>query len=343
MLEKVFDSQDMPVLDRVEAWRDATASALVPNEFTIERAPEFRASLKAADLGGAQVTALTYATMTSRRTPRLIRQSDPEMYAVGLILRGRQVIVQERREAPLGVGDLVVYSTSHPYAAVVEAGRDTAASVVVQVPRTMVPVSSNRVDRMLAARVPGSQRVGRLLAGCLRHVANDTVPYEPADSQRLGSVLVDLITAWLAHNSNAEDQVPAGNRRHVQLLEVQDFIRRHLDDVELSPGTIAAAHHVSLRTLHRLFRNHAHGATVASYIRCQRLSQARRDLTDPRLAARPVHATAARWGFIRPADFTRAFRTQYGITPSDCRNQAHAFDAVDDAGDASSPGARYPL
>ncbi|MDQ0780141.1 AraC-like DNA-binding protein [Streptomyces aurantiacus] len=321
MLDKVFDSQDMPVLDRVEAWQEITASALIPNEFIIDRASEFRASLRAADLGGAQVTALTYASMTSRRTPQLIRQSDPEMYAVGLILRGQQVITQDRCEAPLGEGDLVVYSTSHPYAAVVEAGRDTAASVVVQIPRVLVPVSPNHVDRMLAARMSGHEGVGGLLANFLTHVATDTVPYGPADSQRLGGVLVDLITAWLAHHLDAEDQTPAEPRQHMQFLEVQDFIRRHLGDAELSPGTVATAHHISMRTLHRLFRDYAHGATVSSYIRHQRLARARRDLADPRLAT-PVHAIAAHWGFARPADFTRAFRNAYGTTPTEYRQSS---------------------
>ncbi|MET7765746.1 AraC family transcriptional regulator [Streptomyces sp. NPDC005393] len=254
MLENVFDSQDLPVLDRVDAWRDITASSLIPNEFTIDRAAEFRASLKASHLGGAQVTALTYASMMSRRTPQLIRQSDPEMYAVGLILRGQQAIIQNQCEAPLGAGDLVVYSTSRPYAAVVEAGRDTAASVVVQIPRAMVPLSSNRVDRILAARVPGREGVSGLLAGFLTHVATDTGPYRPADGQRLGSVLIDLVTAWLAHHIDAADQTPAETRQHMQFLEIQDFIRRHLGDAELSPATVAAAHHISLRTLHRLFR-----------------------------------------------------------------------------------------
>jgi AraC-like DNA-binding protein len=327
MLKKVFDSQRLPVLDRVEAWRDVTASALIPNEFTIDGAAEFRASLRAAELGGAQVTDLAYASMTSRRTPQLIRQSDPEMYAVGLILRGRQVIVQDGCEAPLGAGDLVVYSTSRPYAAVVETGRDTAASVVVQIPRAMVPVSSKRVDRILAARMSGREGVGALLAGFLTHVATDTVPYRSADSQRLGSVLVDLITAWLAHHIDAADQTPAETRQHVQFLEIQDFIRRHLGDAELSPATVAAAHHISLRTLHRLFHNHAHGATVASYIRRQRLARARRDLGDSRLSTRSVHAIAARWGFLRPADFTRSFRIIYGSTPTEYRHGILRTDA----------------
>ncbi|MGW7527961.1 AraC family transcriptional regulator [Streptomyces sp. NPDC054783] len=327
MLEKVFDSQRLPVLDRVEAWRDITASALISNEFTIDRATEFQASLKASDLGGAQVTALTYASMTSRRTPQLIRQSDPEMYAVGLILRGQQAIVQNRCEAPLGAGDLVVYSTSRPYTAAVEAGRDTAASIVVQIPRAMVPVPSNRVDRILAARMSGREGVGGLLAGFLTHVATDTVPYRPADRQRLGSILVDLITAWLAHHLDAADQTPAETRQHMQFLEIQDFIRRHLDTADLSPATVAAAHHISLRTLHRLFQNHAHGATVASYIRRQRLTRARRDLADPCLSTRPVHAIAARWGFPCPADFTRAFRTIYGSTPTAYRRGILHADA----------------
>ncbi|MER6531555.1 helix-turn-helix domain-containing protein [Streptomyces sp. NPDC001508] len=320
MLEKVFDSQDLPVSNRVDAWSDITASALIPNDFRIDRAAEFRASLRAADLGEAQVTALTYASMRSRRTPRLIRQSDPEMYAVGLILRGEQVFIKDRCEAPLGVGDLVVYSTSHPYEAVIDTRQGTAASVVVQIPRVVVPLSANRVDRLLASRMPGGEGVGRLLAGFLTNLATDTGPSRPADSHRLGSVLIDLLTAWLAHHIDAVDRPPAETLQHTQFLEIQDFIRRHLGDIDLSPTTVAAAHHISLRTLHRLFHHHAHGATVASYIRCQRLSRARRDLADPLLATRPVHAIAARWGFHRPADFTRAFRTAYGITPTEYRS-----------------------
>ncbi|MEV8569362.1 helix-turn-helix domain-containing protein [Streptomyces sp. NPDC051322] len=319
MLEDVFDSQELPVSNRVDAWREITASALIPNEFSIDRAAEFRASLRAADMGAAQVTAMTYASMRSRRTARLIRRSDPEMYAVGLIVRGEQAIHQDQCEASLGAGDLVVYSTSHPYETVVDARQGTAASVVVQIPRAVLPLSSNRVDRMLAARMTGRKGSGRLLAGFLTHLTTDTAPCGAADGQRLGGVLIDLVTAWLAHHIDAAERIPAESRQHLQFLEIQDFICRHLGDVELSPATVAAAHHISLRTLHRLFHQHAHGETVAAYIRRRRLSRARRDLTDPHLAGRPVHATAARWGFPLPADFTRAFRTAYGTTPTEYR------------------------
>ncbi|MGO4431637.1 helix-turn-helix domain-containing protein, partial [Streptomyces sp. MCAF7] len=41
---------------------------------------------------------------------------------------------------------------------------------------------------------------------------------------------------------------------------------------------------------------------------------------DPRLAARPIQATATSWGFSRPGDFTRAFRGAYGMSPSEYRH-----------------------
>ncbi|WP_331724242.1 helix-turn-helix domain-containing protein (plasmid) [Streptomyces longwoodensis] len=322
MLETLFDSRVLPVPDRVEAWREITACALIPNEFSIDRAAQFHASLRAADFGAAQVTALTYASMRSRRTPRLIRQSDPEMYAVGLITSGEQAIAQGRTHTPLTVGDLVVYSTSHPYEAFVDAPRTTAGSVVVQLPRTDLRLPPDRVERLLASRLSGRESTGRLLAGFLTELsagARSSCP--PAARHRLGGVLTDLITAYLAGYLDTADRTPADTRGHVLYLEILDFIRRHLGAADLSPAAVAAAHHISLRTLHRLFHDQGQGETVASYIRHRRLSHARRDLADPSLAARPVHAIAARWGFPQAPDFTRAFRAEYGTTPTEYRRE----------------------
>jgi AraC-like DNA-binding protein len=42
----------------------------------------------------------------------------------------------------------------------------------------------------------------------------------------------------------------------------------------------------------------------------------------PALADTPIHVVAARWGFPRAAEFTRAFRSAYGISPSEHRRGA---------------------
>ena len=101
------------------------------------------------------------------------------------------------------------------------------------------------------------------------------------------------------------------------LLRIQAFIEYHLGDPGLSPGMIAAAHHISLRTLHKLYQ--AQGETIAASIRHRRLAHCRQDLLDPDLRNRPVSAVGARWGFPDATAFSRAFRAAYGLPPGEYR------------------------
>nr|WP_051941308.1 AraC family transcriptional regulator [Phaeacidiphilus oryzae] len=102
--------------------------------------------------------------------------------------------------------------------------------------------------------------------------------------------------------------------------DLKAYIRRHLQDPGLTPSRIAAAHYVSRSQLHRLFQQE--GTTVAGYIRRLRLEAARRDLGDPAQSGTPIHVIAARWGYPRAADFTRAFRSAYQLPPSAHRSRA---------------------
>src|SRR6185437_7198589 len=100
-------------------------------------------------------------------------------------------------------------------------------------------------------------------------------------------------------------------------LRVHSFIEQHLGEEDLSPGLVAAAHHVSVRYLHRLFE--AEDTTVAAWIRRRRLDRCRRDLADPALSALPVSTVAAKWGITDPAHFSRLFRSAYGLPPAEYR------------------------
>ena len=99
---------------------------------------------------------------------------------------------------------------------------------------------------------------------------------------------------------------------------MQAYIHRHLGDATLGPQVVADAHHISVRSLHRLFEDEE--TTVASYIRDLRLARCRRDLADPALRDQPVQAIAARWGFRDKAHFSRAFRAAHGMTPQAYRD-----------------------
>jgi AraC-like DNA-binding protein len=101
------------------------------------------------------------------------------------------------------------------------------------------------------------------------------------------------------------------------LLRVHAFIEEHLGEIDLAPGIVAAAHHISLRHLHRLFETQH--TTVAGWIRHRRLERCRKDLADPAQHTMPVSAVAARWGLPDSAHFSRLFRHTYGLPPAEYR------------------------
>ncbi|MFF4947929.1 AraC-like ligand-binding domain-containing protein [Streptomyces chattanoogensis] len=318
-METVFDSAELPVHDRIEAWVATTALALVTTEIRPLDPAAFTARLRSMSLGAAQLTEMSYAPLVSQRTPALIRQSDPEHYQVALVRSGHQGIEQARTRSLLGPGDLVLYDSSRPFDAMVDGSRAeaTAESLLLQFPKRLLPLPESRIAGLLAVRLPGTEGIGRLCAQFMTALAEEHTRCTPRDTARLGHTALGLVTAVLAHHLDDETTAPAQSQPQVLFLRVTSFIDRHLHAPDLGPATVASAHRISLRYLHRIFQQH--GTSVRTYIRQQRLDRCRRDLADPHLRHLTVHAIAARWGFSRPADFSRAFRTAVGMPPSDYR------------------------
>ncbi|MFD7438450.1 helix-turn-helix domain-containing protein [Streptomyces sp. NPDC059861] len=316
-----FRTLDLPVRDRFTSWHDMTSSALIPNVIRSEHDADFRASARVLELGGVRVSSLTYPALETRRPASMVRRSDHESLQLMITLRGGHRILQSGLDATSGPGEVLLYDTSRPWHGWASAGRDTVEGVMVQFPRALLPLPADKVRRLVGEPMPGQDGMGALLSAYLTQLTAGAGAYTAADGARLAGVTVDLMTAFLARHLEAADRVPPHTRSNVQMLEIRAFIHRHLGDPELAPGAIAAAHNLSVRSLHRLFRDQ--GVTVAGWIRARRLECCRRDLADPLLHARPVRAVAARWGFTDPAHFSRAFRAAYGHGPQAYRRLHH--------------------
>ncbi|WP_198287059.1 helix-turn-helix domain-containing protein [Frankia sp. QA3] len=289
-----------------------------PLQLDSECAANFRAHQRLIGLGAVSVWPATFEQLVFMRTPRLIRQSDPEVYHLSLMLRGEAVASWGRQGSSYQPFDFHTNDSSRPYE--IWTGQGPISSVGIEIPKALLPIPGNKVDQVIGQHMSGRAGIGALLAQFLTTLAADAGHYQPTDGPRLGTVLVDLVATMFAHTLEAEPALPPETRARTLTLRIKAFIRSNLHDPDLTPGHIAAVHHVSRGYLHRLFQ--AEADTVASYIRSQRLEGARRDLIDPALRATPVHVIATRWGFPRAADFTRAFRTAYGTTPTDHRQQA---------------------
>ncbi|MEU9657006.1 helix-turn-helix domain-containing protein [Streptomyces chartreusis] len=340
MIRTVFHSEDLPAAERLARFDDFLRHCDHPMAVTSSTPDLFRATARALEIGPVSVAELTLSPSVVRRTARLIRQADPELCCVVFARRGRLRVAQAGREAALGERDFALYDSSQPLRVRI-AGRGPATLVRAHVPRALLSPRARRADGLLGRPLPGRAGIGALLTQFLGDVMAGTTPDgtaapgpatepyesgEPApphpsgDAAGLGAVAVDLVAATLAHHLDEEAPAPDEQGPGVLLLRIDAFIEEHLPEPDLSPRAVAAAHHISVSYLHRLFRTRE--TTVTELIRRRRLERARRDLGDERLRDLPVHRVAARWGFRDHASFTRAFRAAYGVPPSRHRRES---------------------
>ena len=101
-------------------------------------------------------------------------------------------------------------------------------------------------------------------------------------------------------------------------------IERNLDR-ELSLAEIAGACGVSRFHLAHAF-GEVTGKPVMEYVRARRLSEAARKLKD---GADDILALALDTGYASHEAFTRAFRTQFGVTPEDARRDGASLSLVE--------------
>ncbi len=332
----VFRSEDLSKKDRFDAWRQLMSSIHAPMAMSSDHASDFHGHQRLLKLGPVTVWPATFDPMVFQRTPKLIRQSDPEVCHVSLPLRGLLGVVRGGHETEFGPFEMHPNDSSRASEMRTSPdGQGVHQGIGVEVPKELIPLPRRSVEDVIGRKISGREGVGALLAGFITRLAEDADSYQASDGPRLGTILVDLVAAAFASTLEADTALPPETYQRTLLLRLKAFIRQNIHDHDLTPGRVAAAHHISTSYLHRLFK--AESITVASYIRRHRLEGARSDLADPALRTTPIHVIAARWGFPGASDFSRAFRAAYGIRPKDHRHQAfrartrftHSAESVD--------------
>ncbi|MGP4110498.1 helix-turn-helix domain-containing protein [Streptomyces sp. 4N509B] len=337
MLESEFRTSDVPAAERFDFWCELVTRTTCPQDLSSAHASRFEGELRTLRVGTLRVWRGSCQPMSWLRTPRRIREADPEEYHLSLPLRGTLGISQNGRRSVHGPGEMYVISTSRPY----ECLNGSAQAVCVELPRALLPLRPAQMDRVVAHGLPGSEGPGGLLAELLVRLVGDAASYRAGDGPHLERVVVELLAATLARRLDADDTLPHEVRTRTLALSVHAFVQRHLGDPWLTPAAIAAAHHVSVSHLHRVFATLGHDTTLAAWIRARRLEGARRDLGDPARRDVPVYRVAARWGFPHPPVFSRSFRAAFGVPPTEYR-EAALGDGGDGGAGADGADGRGP-
>ncbi|MDQ1595206.1 MAG: hypothetical protein QOH40_1762 [Arthrobacter pascens] len=296
-------------------WRHLVAESFVPLAAETDHPDTFRGRMRSRVLDRMAIVEVSATSHSVHRTPALLAQSDQRYFKLNLQLEGTGLLIQDNREAVLRPGDLAIYDTNRPYTLAFE---EQARMMVVMFPHDALTVPPDYVGQLSAVCLAGGSGVTGIVGPFIAQLAANPELLSGPSGSRLAANALDLVSTML----HSELDMAANSMKPQVLLatSVREYIEANLADPQLSPASIAAAHFISTRHLHNVF--HESGATVASWIRSQRLDRIRRDLRDPLHTGTSVGAVAARWGFLDAAHFSRSFRDAFGESPSDWRRGA---------------------
>jgi AraC-like DNA-binding protein len=325
-------TDSVPDQKKAAFWNDAVSEALVPVAVTPREGKPFAGTIVTDRLGYLRISRMEADAKRVSRTQALIERSPEDLVAVYLQVAGTAVFVQGGRRTEVGEGALLLYDTALPYS-FVHPQRFTAH--VFHLPRQVLGVADSDLRLVTGTAVDTGHGFGAVLLPFLDTLAASAPSYPPAVGHRLAGHVVDLFATLIADRAHLAATRPDAGREHL-VHNVRTHIDRNLANPSLSPESIARAHRISVRYLHRLFEGE--GVTVGRLIQQRRLEECGRELARRGRVIPTVSAVAQRWGFVNPAHFSRAFRAAYGLSPREWRDlRTRQGEGVRDADAAGSP------
>jgi AraC-like DNA-binding protein len=301
----LLDTRDVDPEERRDAVHDAYVRAEVPRQVDL---------LSQHGVDATRIEGWMFGSMKmfSPESPgiRVIRDaragSLEPMIAFCLQRQGVGQSTEGNRCDPLMPGDLVMIGPTAPNEFLI-----SGATIAVEFPfgEIGVTVETARTASTRLSASPLFLLVGQHLLAL--HADADLVAASTA-APEIGAATAQLVRALIV-SAAFDDRCTRSALTDALSPRVFAYVHQHLTDRDLTPVTIARAHHISVRYLYKLCDTA--GVKLVDWIIAERLEGARRELAAPGQRTRTIALISRNWGFKDPSHFSSRFRNAYGISP----------------------------
>jgi len=313
---ETFSTAELPPHRRLEYWNDLTGSAFTPLVTDPVDRRAFVGRLTRTQVGDIRLAEARSEPAIVRHSRQHVARTRDALFMLCLQLDGVSVNRQQGREAVLRYGDFHLLDSSRPYEV---SFQQPNRMLVLSVPHPELARRMPNPESLVGIAMSGRSGVSGLLSSLLcnfwqqRRTGDETFL-----SPRFSEAILDLVaSAYASITATAPEGSSIAIARREQ---IRSYIETHLHDPALTPGSVAAAVHLSPRRLHQLFE--PDGETVGAYILRRRLEECARAMSDASQRSRTVTEIAFLHGFNNASHFGRVFRERYQSTPSDYRRRS---------------------
>jgi AraC-like DNA-binding protein len=300
--------------DSFETWHHATCRNYSTTQSRGVPDQHFRASVRVRPFGPVAISEIASELRNGdqlevTRSPADIRRDPRDDFLLWIARSGTTWIEQDGRTAVLAPGDLALHDQARPFSLTFAS---TSAAIMVVMPRACLTARVPGAERMVAQRIARDMPLARLSATLARQVARSPESLTDATADRLCDAALDIWSTLLDSSLDhaGEQRAARDTAATRRLREVKRYMLARLGDPDLDTVTIAHTHHVSTRTLIRMFA--AEGVTPMRWLLAQRLRATHEALSNG--SAQSVTDAALAFGFSDLSHFSRCFRAAYGQT-----------------------------
>jgi AraC-like DNA-binding protein len=298
------------------AWPDLVKHLFGHCEVEVGDAAEFRGSITHSRLGRLELANVVSSREVSRRTARHIVHDNRDGFILVHVVRGTVRLRQGEHDIEMPEGSFTVYASGRPS---LWMHNEPTEIRNVAMPATMLRARLRNIDHVLCRPSSSQTPMWRLTSDFLMSVVGQIRELPEHAAYGVAGQLFELVALALETDDRG---VPLGAETvHIAVRRQCDaYIRTHIADATLDPETIAADIGISVRSLHRVFRET--GETLGDCVRRERLIACHSMLADPGKARLSIAEIAYRAGFRSQAHFANAFKRHYGIPAGEWRRQA---------------------
>ncbi len=312
-----FSTRDFPERDRLPFWREFFIRKILLADIEPLSGDALEAEATLLAWPGLQAGWFNVPTpMRHWRTRPMVAEGD-DSFAFFIKEGGRWEMSQRGRDISLGEGDAAGVLNGEPARKTIS----QVTSIGLFVPRSALAPLVGDVSAMAMRVIPGGNGALWLLKKYLGVLREEPATMTPEVRHAAATHIHDLIALALGATRDGAEIAKNRGVRAARLKALKADILENLGSQDLSVGAVALRQRITPRYVHLLFEGE--GVTFSEFVLGQRLRRAHRMLLDPRFSGVSITDIAYAAGFGDLSYFNRAFRRQFGTTPSDLRCGIH--------------------
>ena len=296
-------------------WKDFVRDHFPWLEHRDHSCGDFHAEVSAYRFGNGALSTISAGASEVIRTRHLAEASEAGFIKILWQMDGDLHVEQDKRECVIRPGQATVCDTARPYRIRLS---DHAHFAVLMLPHDACPGWDQIGQKICGSRLEEGPTIRAALGAVM------ALTSLPQQVEKSGSDTVLQAVQWMLSASlhKAASDLGISAHQNPRLSRAQRHIIEHIADPGLDANDLAAALCMSRRSLYMLFKEYR--LTPAKMIHDIRLEQSRQALGAASEQHRKITDIAFDHGFGDYATFSRLFKTQYGLTPSEYRLKTRA-------------------